>query len=111
LNIIDIISIFIVNILSDNLIMLFTYSLNLYLGLFIETVLIWTTIAQKGLSQAASEVEHPLKNKDLINAREKLSYIVGRDTDNLSEKEIVRGTVETVAENTTDAITAPMFWA
>lgn len=103
--------ILIVVILSATLIMLFTYSLNLYLGLFIETVLIWTTIAQKGLSQAASEVEHPLKNKDLINAREKLSYIVGRDTDNLSEKEIVRGTVETVAENTTDAITAPMFWA
>src|SRR5699024_12495809 len=49
--------ILIVVILSATLIMLFTYSLNLYLGLFIETVLIWTTIAQKGLSQAASEVE------------------------------------------------------
>lgn len=106
------VAILIIVILSVTLIlMLFTYSLNPYFGLIIEAVLIWTTIAQKGLHQAASEVEHPLKNKKIINAREKLSYIVGRDTDNLSEKEIVRGTVETVAENTTDAITAPMFWA
>jgi len=105
------VAILIVVILSATLIILFTYSLNLYLGLLIEAVLIWTTIAQKGLRQAASEVEHPLENKDLINARKNLSYIVGRDTANLSEKEIVRGTVETVAENTTDAITAPIFWA
>src|SRR5699024_8001275 len=105
------VAILIVVILSATLIILFTYSLNLYLGLLIEAVLIWTTIAQKGLREAAREVEHPLENKDLINARKNLSYIVGRDTANLSEKEIVRGTVETVAENTTDAITAPIFWA
>ncbi len=41
----------------------------------------------------------------------KLSYIVGRDTEQLGESEIVRGTVETVAENTSDGVTAPMFWA
>ena len=44
-------------------------------------------------------------------ARLKLSYIVGRDTEHLTESEIVRGTVETVAENTSDGVTAPIFWA
>ena len=47
----------------------------------------------------------------MAEARLKLSYIVGRDTDQLDESEIVRGTVETVAENTSDGITAPLFWA
>ena len=44
-------------------------------------------------------------------ARIKLSYIVGRDTDMLDEAEIARGTIETVAENTSDGVTAPLFWA
>lgn len=89
----------------------FAYRINLYLGLSIEAVLIWTTIAQKGLGEAARAVEEPLANEDFVTARRKLAQIVGRDTERLSEKEIVRGTVETVAENTSDAITAPMFWA
>src|SRR5690625_7554877 len=56
-------------------------------------------------------VYYPLKEKNLPLARKKLSEIVGRDTDELPEKEVVRGTIETVAENTTDGITAPLFWA
>src|SRR5699024_4768470 len=44
-------------------------------------------------------------------ARQKLSFIVGRDTEELSEEEIVRGTVEMVAENTSDGITTPLFWS
>lgn len=47
----------------------------------------------------------------MTEARKKLSCIVGRDTERLDEREIVRGTVETVAENTCDAVTAPLFWA
>ena len=80
-------------------------------GVIGEALMIATTIAQKGLKDAGLEVYEPLMNKDLPLARTKLSYIVGRDTEQLDESEIVRGTVETIAENTSDGITAPLFWA
>ncbi len=91
--------------------LIYLYHIQVFLGLFVEAVLIATTISQKGLKQAAMSVYKPLKERDLPQARKKLSEIVGRDTRELSEREIVRGTVETVAENTTDGITAPLFWA
>lgn len=87
------------------------YQLHPFVGVFVQIYLISTTIAIKGLSSAAKEVLVPLVNGNLVEARLKLSMIVGRDTDILPESEIVRGTVETVAENTVDGITAPLFWA
>ena len=53
----------------------------------------------------------PLVAGDLPEARTKLSWIVGRDTDKLNESEIARGAVETVSENTADGVTSPLFWA
>jgi adenosylcobinamide-phosphate synthase len=88
-----------------------SYQLHWWIGVIIEALLIATTIAQKSLKDAAIEVYEPLQANDLVLARRKLSYIVGRDTEQLEEKEIVRATVETVAENTSDGITAPLFWA
>lgn len=88
-----------------------SYRIHLILGIFIESLMIATTISQKGLKEAAEEVYHPLIKNDLETARQKLSYIVGRDTAQLNEEEIVRATIETVAENTTDGISAPFFWA
>jgi adenosylcobinamide-phosphate synthase len=87
------------------------YLLHPAVGIITEAVLISAAIAQKSLKQAALDVYKPLKAEDLCEARRKLSYIVGRDTGQLSEPEIVRGAVETVAENTSDGITAPLFWA
>ena len=52
-----------------------------------------------------------LKEPNLFKARESLSNIVGRDTTNLEKGEIVRATVETVAESTVDGIIAPLFFA
>ena len=52
-----------------------------------------------------------VNNKDIEKARVQVSYIVGRDTTHLDEGEIIRATVETVAENTVDGIIAPMFYA
>lgn len=52
-----------------------------------------------------------LTRGDLEEARKKLSWIVGRDTEHLDEPEIVRGVVETVSENTSDGVTAPLFYA
>ncbi|CAH0241992.1 Cobalamin biosynthesis protein CobD [Peribacillus sp. Bi96] len=87
------------------------YRINPLAGILWEAVVVSTTIAQKGLKQAGLDVCHPLNERDFPEARLKLSYIVGRDTADLDESEIVRGTVETVAENTSDGVTAPMFWA
>ncbi|WP_148358389.1 adenosylcobinamide-phosphate synthase CbiB [Peribacillus simplex] len=87
------------------------YRIHPLAGILWEAVVISTTIAQKGLKQAGMDVCLPLNDRDFPEAMLKLSYIVGRDTADLDESEIVRGTVETVAENTSDGITAPMFWA
>jgi adenosylcobinamide-phosphate synthase len=87
------------------------YSIHPIVGVIGEGIIIATTIAHKNLKDSALEVFNPLKRKDLREARLKLSYIVGRDTEQLGEGEIVRGTVETVAENTSDGVTAPLFWA
>lgn len=81
------------------------------LGLIIKILLISTTLSISGLAEAAEGIYQPLLNDDLVGAREKLGGIVGRDTDNLSESEIVRATVETVAENTVDGILSPLFYA
>jgi len=80
-------------------------------GIAIEAILIWTTIAEKSLKEAALTVYDPLQKGELNEARHKLSYIVGRDTDQLDEQGIVRATIETVAENTSDGVTAPLFYA
>ncbi|MGG4489093.1 adenosylcobinamide-phosphate synthase CbiB [Metabacillus idriensis] len=87
------------------------YAISYLLGMAIEIYLISTTFAIKGLRDAAMEVYHPLMSGDLVEARKKLGFIVGRDTDKLSSPEVVRGTVETVAENTVDAIISPLFYA
>lgn len=89
----------------------FSYQVHVIVGIIIESIIISTTIAQKSLKKAAIEVFTPLQNGDIDEARKKLSYIVGRDTDKLNEGEVVRATVETVVENISDGVTAPIFWA
>lgn len=93
------------------LIVYYSYNINAWLGIAVEALLIFTTISQKSLAEAARAVEQPLAIDDLKESRIKLSWIVGRDTDHLEEPELVRGTVETVAENTSDGITAPLFYS
>ncbi|OCA82802.1 adenosylcobinamide-phosphate synthase CbiB [Pseudobacillus wudalianchiensis] len=80
-------------------------------GVAAETLMIASAIACRSLKEAGVSVYEPLRSGDLPEARIKLSYIVGRDTDQLDEGEITRGTIETVAENTSDGVTAPLFWA
>ncbi|MGE5703255.1 MAG: adenosylcobinamide-phosphate synthase CbiB [Clostridia bacterium] len=76
-----------------------------------EVWLISTTIASKGLADAGLQIYQHLQQNDLPQARTALSMVVGRDTDKLDEPEIVRGAVETVAENIVDAIISPLFFA
>ncbi|TDB05176.1 adenosylcobinamide-phosphate synthase CbiB [Halomonas marinisediminis] len=82
-----------------------------WLGWLAEGWLLASCLAIKGLRDAALAVATPLASGDLPGARRALSMIVGRDTVELDEAEIARGTVETVAENSVDGITAPLFFA
>ncbi|GAB2693789.1 adenosylcobinamide-phosphate synthase CbiB [Paenibacillus thermoaerophilus] len=81
------------------------------LGYAAHVWLISTTIAIKGLRDAAMQVYEPLSRGDLPEARKWVGYIVGRDTEHLNEPEIARAAVETVAENTVDAVVSPIFYA
>lgn len=82
-----------------------------WFGIVTEALLIWTTIAPKGLSEAGWRIYDALKENDLSKARTALSMVVARDTEQLDEAEIVRGGVETVAENIVDAVVSPLFYA
>lgn len=85
--------------------------INHYLAITIQVILLASCFAGKSLRLAVEDVLKPLQENDLNLARNRLSLYVGRDTDNLSEKEILRAVLETVAENTTDGVTAPLFYA
>ncbi|MGR4067612.1 adenosylcobinamide-phosphate synthase CbiB [Halomonas sp. LR3S48] len=82
-----------------------------WLGLAGELLLLASALAIKGLRDAAMAVATPLVRGDLGEARHAVSMIVGRDTEALDEAGVARATVETVAENSVDGITAPLFWA
>lgn len=86
-------------------------SFNQILGFFVLSFLLYTAFAIKDLRVEGLEVFQALKGRDLNRARKKLSMVVGRDTDNLAEKEIIRATIETIAENTVDGIISPLFYA
>ncbi|WP_042473611.1 adenosylcobinamide-phosphate synthase CbiB [Bacillus ndiopicus] len=93
------------------LIIYFAGFVSIWLAAMLEVILSAVAIAQKSLKDAAMVVYHALRQGDMQEARTKLSWIVGRDTEHLEEPEIVRGVVETVSENTSDGITAPIFYA
>lgn len=82
-----------------------------WLGYAVNTWFISTTIAIKGLKDAAMLVYDCLSRGDLAGARKYTGYIVGRDTEQLDEGELSRAAVETVAENTVDAVVSPLFFA
>lgn len=81
------------------------------LGVAASTYLLFTSFAARDLDRHATRVGRALDQGDLPLARERLSMIVGRDTAALEEREIVRGTVESVAESTLDGVVAPLFFA
>jgi len=82
-----------------------------WLAALLEVWMVATTIAWKGLRQAGQGVFRELAREDLSGARSAVSMIVGRDTASLPEDEVVRATVETLAENLVDAIVSPVFFA
>lgn len=81
-----------------------------WLRFVLETIMCYQIFATKCLRDESMKVYTALHENDLADARVKLSWIVGRDTQNLSAEEVTKGAVETVAENTADGIIAPMFY-
>lgn len=73
-------------------------------------IMSWQMLALKSLKTESMKVYHKLKAGDTAAARYALSMIVGRDTNRLDEAQIVKAAVETVAENTSDGVTAPFLF-
>jgi adenosylcobinamide-phosphate synthase len=69
-----------------------------------------TTLATRGLLDAVTRIETPLRSGNLAKARENLAQIVGRDTSVLSQDKVLRASLESLAENTSDGIIAPLFY-
>jgi adenosylcobinamide-phosphate synthase len=82
-----------------------------FLNTLLEIILIYYCISTRSLYDAAMEVENCLSQKKVQAARKKVTMIVGRDIDNYKEDGLARATVETVAENLVDGVTAPLFFA
>ncbi len=85
--------------------------LNSIVGFVVSILLISTTIATRGLMDSARDVAMSLAKNDLEEAREKVGHIVGRDTGNMRRRDVVRATIESVAENSVDGVIAPMIFA
>lgn len=85
-------------------------SISNYLCCFIEAVLTWQLLAAKSLKTESMKVYFALENDSLEEARKAVSMIVGRDTENLSDEGVTKAAVETVAENTSDGVIAPMLF-
>ncbi|KEI00413.1 cobalamin biosynthesis protein [Clostridium botulinum] len=86
------------------------YIINPKVYYVLNIVILWTCIAPKCLANEAIKIYTELANNNIEKSRKQLSYIVGRDTDNLDEGEITRAVVETVGENTSDGIIAPLMY-
>lgn len=76
----------------------------------VSSVMCWQLLAARQLIREGKKVQRALEKGDTEGARYAVSMIVGRDTDVLDEKGITRAAVETVAENTSDGVIAPLFW-
>ena len=80
------------------------------LGVFGAGACLFVSIALRSLLEYADAIRIPLQKGDLDGGRNALARIVSRRTENLPESEVVRGAIESLSENLTDAVTSPCFW-
>lgn len=80
------------------------------LGILAGGCLAWPLVAVRSLHDHVAAVERPLKDGDLPKARRAVAMIVGRNPDALNEAGVARAALESLAENTSDGIVAPVFW-
>ena len=91
-------------------ILTFAYLLHPAVGVIVESVMTYQILATKCLKVESMRVYTCLKKGDLPAARQAVSMIVGRDTANLDETGVAKAAIETVAENTSDGVIAPMLY-
>lgn len=80
------------------------------IGLVLGGALAWPLVALRSMHDHVYAVQNPLSEGDLTGARHAVSMIVGRDPTKLDEAGVARGALESLAENTSDGIVAPVFW-
>ncbi|NLL78870.1 MAG: cobalamin biosynthesis protein CobD [Clostridiales bacterium] len=91
-------------------VLVLAYWINPYVGMVVETVMTYQLLAVKCLKDESMKVCRALEKQNTEEARAAVSMIVGRDTACLNEEGIIRAAVETVAENTSDGVIAPMLY-
>lgn len=92
------------------IILIICYRINIYAGVIVQGVMCYYLIAAKCLKTESMKVYSAIEKDDTEGARYAVSMIVGRDTDRLDRNGIIKAAVETVAENTSDGVTAPLFY-
>jgi adenosylcobinamide-phosphate synthase len=97
--------------ISMAIVLAWAYRGHWLLGMVLDTSLLASCFAGRSLRYAAQDVLTPLAAGHLTVARQQLSRYVGRDTDDLSPPDILRAILETVSENATDGVFAPLFYA
>jgi adenosylcobinamide-phosphate synthase len=95
---------------AGELLIWFGSSIDPLWGSVITVLLAWTTLAARDLFDHVLFVQRALQSVSLMEARAAVAKIVGRDTEEMGESDIVRATVETIAESTADGIVAPLFY-
>lgn len=91
-------------------IVLATYYVSEQFSWWFDLLVLYLAIGGKSLKQHALQVYRPLANNDMAQARHYCSYLVSRDTSELTETQVSRAVVESVLENGHDAVIASMFW-
>lgn len=105
------ISVVLIVFLVSEFILKISFRNNFILGIIISGIMFYFTISTKALKVEGLKVIKFLLKEDIEGARKQLSYIVGRDTKSLDKEGILRAVVETIAENMSDGVVAPIFYA
>ena len=108
---IGLVLIVVISVVAVTLFLLFmAYWLHPVLGVVVECIMTYQILAVKCLKVESMKVYQCLKNGNMEQARKAVSMIVGRDTEHLDEEGVAKAAIETVAENTSDGVIAPMLY-
>ncbi len=103
-------SVVLVSALIPSLLLFVCHGISVWLRLAVESIMCWQIVAAKSLRDESMKVYHELEHGDIFSARHAVSMIVGRDTGCLDDAGVTRAAVETVAENTSDGVVAPLIF-
>ncbi len=100
----------IISVAIPAIILVLVFRWNVAIGVLLDSIMCAQLLATKALKVESTKVQEALRQGDIEGGRRAVSMIVGRDTDRLNEEGIIKATVETIAENTSDGSIAPLFY-